>query len=194
MEAKDGWVSPGLERGVRQDTWPRVCGVIGRPDLKDNPAFGAPEARREHGQDLSAILSSWTVTQPKEEIYHLLQELRSVAGYVATVETSSPHGNWWHESFFRRSIMPLLARRSTPALLFASRGTPGGTVAPPYWASITGTSTAAASASAPRSLHACVGRGQSDRSPACIDVSTHDQNDRENRCRSQPWRGSVSWT
>ena len=86
VEAKDGWVSPGLERGVRQDTWPRVCDMIGRPDLKDNPAFSTPEARREHQQDLLAILSGWTATQPKEEIYHLLQELRSVAGYVATVE------------------------------------------------------------------------------------------------------------
>jgi CoA:oxalate CoA-transferase len=86
VEAQDGWVSPGLERGVRQDTWPRVCDMIGRPDLKDNPAFSTPEARREHQQDLLAILSGWTATQPKEEIYHLLQELRSVAGYVATVE------------------------------------------------------------------------------------------------------------
>jgi crotonobetainyl-CoA:carnitine CoA-transferase CaiB-like acyl-CoA transferase len=86
VQAKDGWVSPGLERGVRQDTWPRVCDLIGRPDLKDNPAFSTPEARREHQQDLLAMLSAWTATQPKEAIYHLLQELRSVAGYVATVE------------------------------------------------------------------------------------------------------------
>ena len=43
-----GWVSPGLERGVRQDTWARVCDLIGRPDLKDNPAFNTPESRREH--------------------------------------------------------------------------------------------------------------------------------------------------
>jgi CoA:oxalate CoA-transferase len=86
VEAKDGWVSPGLERGVRQDTWARVCELIGRPDLKENPAFSTPEARREHQQDLLAILSGWTATQPKEEIYHLFQELRSVAGYVATVD------------------------------------------------------------------------------------------------------------
>jgi crotonobetainyl-CoA:carnitine CoA-transferase CaiB-like acyl-CoA transferase len=86
VAAKDGWVSPGLERGVRQDTWARVCELIGRPDLKDSPAFNTPEARREHQQNLLAILGGWTVTQSKEQLYHLLQELRSVAGYVATVE------------------------------------------------------------------------------------------------------------
>jgi CoA:oxalate CoA-transferase len=86
VAAKDGWVSPGLERGVRQDTWARVCDLIGRPDLKDSPAFNTPEARREHQQDLLAILGGWTATQSKEEIYHLLQGLQSVAGYVATVE------------------------------------------------------------------------------------------------------------
>jgi CoA:oxalate CoA-transferase len=85
VRAQDGWVSPGLERGVRQDTWARVCELIGRPDLKDDPKFNTPEARREHQQDLLAILGAWTATRPKEEVYHILQELRSVAGYVATV-------------------------------------------------------------------------------------------------------------
>jgi CoA:oxalate CoA-transferase len=86
VRARDGWVSPGLERGVRQDTWPRVCDLIGRPGLKDDPLFNTPEARREHQQELLAILGAWIATKPKEEVYHILQELRSVAGYVATVE------------------------------------------------------------------------------------------------------------
>src|SRR5262245_33943453 len=106
VAAKDGWVSPGLERGVRQATWPRVCDMIGRPDLKDNPAFSTPEARREHQQDLLAILSGWTATQPKEEIYHLLQELRSVAGYVATVEDLLTARQLVARQFFQRIDHP----------------------------------------------------------------------------------------
>jgi crotonobetainyl-CoA:carnitine CoA-transferase CaiB-like acyl-CoA transferase len=31
VRAQDGWVQPGLERGVRADTWRRVCALIGRP-------------------------------------------------------------------------------------------------------------------------------------------------------------------
>ncbi|HSF29071.1 MAG TPA: CoA transferase [Candidatus Tectomicrobia bacterium] len=101
VRAQDGWVSPGLERGVRQDTWGRVCELIGRPELKDDPAFNTPEARREHQQDLLAILSTWTTTRPKEEIYHLLQELRSVAGYVATVEDLLASRQLLARQFFR---------------------------------------------------------------------------------------------
>jgi crotonobetainyl-CoA:carnitine CoA-transferase CaiB-like acyl-CoA transferase len=122
VEAKDGWVSPGLERGVRQDTWPRVCDMIGRPDLKDNPAFSTPEARREHQQDLLAILSGWTATQPKEEIYHLLQELRSVAGYVATVEDLFTSRQLMARQFFQAIDHPAAGKALYPGAPFRIQG------------------------------------------------------------------------
>ena len=85
VRAQDGWVHAGLERGVREDTWARVCALMGRPELADDPKFNTREARREHQQELLALISAWTATRPKEEIYHTLQGLRTVAGYVATV-------------------------------------------------------------------------------------------------------------
>jgi CoA:oxalate CoA-transferase len=122
VEAKDGWVSPGLERGVRQDTWPRVCDMIGRPDLKDHPAFSTPEARREHQQDLLTILGSWTATQPKEAIYHLLQELRSVAGYVATVEDLFSSRQLVAREFFQAIDHPTAGRALYPGAPFRIQG------------------------------------------------------------------------
>jgi crotonobetainyl-CoA:carnitine CoA-transferase CaiB-like acyl-CoA transferase len=101
VRARDGWVSPGLERGEREDTWPRVCALIGRPDLADDPSFKTREARREHQQALLAILSAWAATHAKEEIYHTLQELRSVAGYVATVEDLLASGQLSARAFFQ---------------------------------------------------------------------------------------------
>jgi crotonobetainyl-CoA:carnitine CoA-transferase CaiB-like acyl-CoA transferase len=85
VPAQDGWVHAGLERGVREDTWMRVCALMGRPELADNPKFNTREARREHQQELLTLISKWTATRPKAEIYHALQGLRTVAGYVATV-------------------------------------------------------------------------------------------------------------
>jgi CoA:oxalate CoA-transferase len=122
VEAKDGWVSPGLERGVRQDTWVRVCELIGRQDLKDNPAFNTPEARREHQQDLLAILSSWTATQPKEEIYHLFQELRSVAGYVATVDDLFTSRQLVARQFFQAVDHPATGKALYPGAPFTIQG------------------------------------------------------------------------
>jgi CoA:oxalate CoA-transferase len=120
--AKDGWVSPGLERGVRQDTWARVCDLIGRPDLKDDPAFNTPEVRREHQQDLLAILSGWTATQPKEEIYHLFQELRSVAGYVATVDDLFTSRQLVARQFFQTIDHPCAGEALYPGAPFRIQG------------------------------------------------------------------------
>src|SRR5262245_5564612 len=39
IRAQDGWVHPGLERGVREDTWARVCTLVGHPELADDPKF-----------------------------------------------------------------------------------------------------------------------------------------------------------
>jgi crotonobetainyl-CoA:carnitine CoA-transferase CaiB-like acyl-CoA transferase len=122
VRAKDGWVSPGLERGVRQDTWGRVCELIGRPELRDDPAFNTPEARREHQQELLAVLSAWTAAHPKEDIYHLLQELRSVAGYVATVEDLFASRQLAARRFFQAIEHPCAGTAMYPGALFGMEG------------------------------------------------------------------------
>jgi CoA:oxalate CoA-transferase len=120
--AQDGWVSPGLERGVRQDTWARVCELIGRPDLKDDPAFNTPEARREHQQDLLAILGAWTATRPKQEIYRIFQELRSVAGYVATVADLFMAEQLAARQFFQTIDHPCAGKAIYPGAPFRLQG------------------------------------------------------------------------
>jgi CoA:oxalate CoA-transferase len=122
VRAQDGWVSPGLERGVRQDTWPRVCDLIGRPDLKDNPLFNTPEGRREHQQDLLAMLGAWIATRPKEEVYHIFQELRSVAGYVATVEDLFTSRQLTARQFFQAIEHPYTGEGKYPGAPFGIQG------------------------------------------------------------------------
>jgi CoA:oxalate CoA-transferase len=124
VRARDGWVSPGLERGVRQDTWPRVCDLIGRPDLKDDPLFNTPEGRREHQQDLLAILGAWIATRPKEEVYHIFQELRSVAGYVATVEDLFTSRQLTARQFFQAIEHPYTGEGKYPGAPFGIQGNP----------------------------------------------------------------------
>ena len=86
VRAKDGWVSPGLESGVQQGTWPKVCELMGVPEFADDPRFTTQEGRRTNQQDLLKVIGDWAATKPKEEIYHTLQALRTITGYVATVE------------------------------------------------------------------------------------------------------------
>ena len=86
VQAQDGWVSPGLESGTPQGAWPKVCELMGVPELAEDPRFSTPEARRENQQEFREVVGRWASALPKEEIYHALQGMRTITGYVATVE------------------------------------------------------------------------------------------------------------
>ena len=101
VQAKDGWVSPGLDIGVQAGTWPKVCQLMGVPELTDDPRFSTPEGRRANPQELLGVVGEWAATKPKEEIYHTLQGLRTITGYVATVEDLLASRQFAHREFFR---------------------------------------------------------------------------------------------
>jgi crotonobetainyl-CoA:carnitine CoA-transferase CaiB-like acyl-CoA transferase len=122
VRAQDGWLHPGLERGVRDDTWSRVCALIGRPELTADAKFSTPEARREHQAELIAILEAWTTTRPKEEIYHTLQHLHSVAGYVATVADLYTSGQLAARDFFQTLAHPCAGTAQYPGAAFTMHG------------------------------------------------------------------------
>jgi crotonobetainyl-CoA:carnitine CoA-transferase CaiB-like acyl-CoA transferase len=122
VPAQDGWVHPGLERGAREDTWARVCALMGRPELADDPKFNSRDGRREHQAELLALLSEWTVTRPKEDIYHILQGLRTVAGYVATVADLQTSQQLLAREFFQLLDHPSAGPATYPGAPFTIRG------------------------------------------------------------------------
>jgi crotonobetainyl-CoA:carnitine CoA-transferase CaiB-like acyl-CoA transferase len=123
VPAQDGWVHPGLERGVRADTWARFCTLMGQPELAADPKFATPEARREHQQELLALIGAWTATRPKEELYHTLQELRTVAGYVATVADLFTSEQLLARQFFQTLDHPGVGPTQYPGAAFTIQGT-----------------------------------------------------------------------
>ena len=122
VRAQDGWVHHGLERGAREDTWTRVCALMGRPELAEDPRFNTRDARREHQAELLALLSEWTMTCPKEDIYHALQGLRSVAGYVATVADLRTSQQLLAREFFQLLDHPSAGPATYPGAPFTIRG------------------------------------------------------------------------
>ena len=107
VRAKDGWVSPGLESGVQQGTWPKICELMGVPELAEDDRFTTQEARRTNQQALLEVVGSWAATMPKEEIYHTLQSLRTITGYVATVEDLLVSKQYAEREFFRTLADPV---------------------------------------------------------------------------------------
>ncbi|MEC8857184.1 MAG: CoA transferase [Chloroflexota bacterium] len=107
VRAKDGWVSPGLESGVQLGTWPKVCELMGVPQFAEDTRFTTQEGRRTNQQDLLKVIGDWAATKPKEEIYHTLQALRTITGYVATVEDLLVAKQLVDRKFFRTLADPV---------------------------------------------------------------------------------------
>jgi crotonobetainyl-CoA:carnitine CoA-transferase CaiB-like acyl-CoA transferase len=124
VRARDGWVHPGLDRGIAEDTWARVCDLMGQPELADDPRFNTRDARRENQAELTAIISAWTAAHPKEDIYHTLQGLRTVAGYVATVEDLRTSEQLRARDFFQMIDHPSTGKGIYPGALFTLQDTP----------------------------------------------------------------------
>jgi CoA:oxalate CoA-transferase len=118
LEAKDGWVAVGVESGVSAETWPRLCDIMERPELADDPRFATTFARRDHREELKAVVSDWVRMQSKEEVYHLLQGLRSIAGYVATTADLYRSPQLVERDFFQMIDHPVAGPASYPGFPF----------------------------------------------------------------------------
>ena len=119
LPAQDGWASVGLEMGVAADIWPRICALIGRPELVDDPRFSTTFARRDNRQALNEVVSAWVRSQPKEEVYHRLQGMRTIAGYVATVVDLYRSEQLKARGFFQEIDHPVAGTAMYPGFPFA---------------------------------------------------------------------------
>jgi crotonobetainyl-CoA:carnitine CoA-transferase CaiB-like acyl-CoA transferase len=119
VEARDGWVSLGLEMGVAADIWPRFCELIDRPDLAEDERFATAPARRENRDAFNEVVEDWVHGQSKEEVYHRLQAMRTIAGYVATVEDLFANAHLQSRGFFREIDHPATGPLLYPGLPFA---------------------------------------------------------------------------
>jgi crotonobetainyl-CoA:carnitine CoA-transferase CaiB-like acyl-CoA transferase len=132
VPAKDGWVSPGLETGVREDIWGQVCQLMGVPELAQDPNFNTREARREHQKEVLEVVGRWAASQPKEEIYHTLQGMRTIAGYVATAEDLFASAQLQSRQFFQPVDDPRARETLYPGAPFGIGDVPWRQAAAPY--------------------------------------------------------------
>jgi crotonobetainyl-CoA:carnitine CoA-transferase CaiB-like acyl-CoA transferase len=69
FEAKDGWFVLGA---AKQKFWERLCDVIGRPELNDDPRFATIASRSEHRDELLEILVAIFRTRTVQDWLDLL--------------------------------------------------------------------------------------------------------------------------
>ncbi len=122
LRARDGWVNHGLRMGVRGDTWKRVTELMGRPELAEDPRFGTTQARSQHEEELDSLVGEWVASQPKEKVYHTLQGMSTIAGYVATVEDLLRSGQLADRRFFQEVEHPVAGKGQYPGPPFEMNG------------------------------------------------------------------------
>lgn len=69
FEAKDGWF---VLAAAKEKFWERLCEVLERPDLREDPRFATMAARREHRDELLPILAGIFRTRTVQEWLDLL--------------------------------------------------------------------------------------------------------------------------
>ncbi|WP_202377355.1 CaiB/BaiF CoA transferase family protein [Mycobacterium paraintracellulare] len=91
FKSKDGqW----LIVAANQDTvFRRLCTVIGRPELADDPRFANHSARGQHQDDIEHIVAEWVKSRSAAEVIRVLEGAGVVVGpvYTAADVVADPH-------------------------------------------------------------------------------------------------------
>ena len=69
----------------QDDLFRRLCGVLGRDELADDPRFATHKARGQNQVEIEEIVSAWTAERDAEEIDRALGAAGVVCGPVYTV-------------------------------------------------------------------------------------------------------------
>ena len=82
-QGPDQWVAIAVRD---QTDWLSLCQAIGRPELATDPRFTDPIDRRQHQEELDAIIGRWTADQTSFQVTEALQAVGVPAGAVLTAK------------------------------------------------------------------------------------------------------------
>jgi crotonobetainyl-CoA:carnitine CoA-transferase CaiB-like acyl-CoA transferase len=95
--------------------WTRLCNVIGREDLINDPRFATPALRVKNDAELDPIISAWAKTRTKFEVMKLVGGASIPAGAVLdTMELQND------KSFEERGIMQVMEHKDYPGFKMSS--------------------------------------------------------------------------
>jgi len=77
----DRWIAVAVEDDA---AWGRLAALLGRPELGTDPRYATLTARKQHEDELEALLTSWTSEHSPEEATATLQAAGIAAFTVAT--------------------------------------------------------------------------------------------------------------
>lgn len=69
VPAKDGVIALGAPH---RSQWVKLCTIMGRPELIDDPRFATDDGRWRHRDEVYAIVNAWTARHTRAELVDLL--------------------------------------------------------------------------------------------------------------------------
>lgn len=108
--AKDGYCGICVARD-----WEPFKQVLEMPELDDSK-FASTQSRDENGDELTALVLSWTMDHPKKEIYYLLQEAGIAAGMAVTIGDLFEDKQLKSRDFFAEIDHPVAGKFAYPTL------------------------------------------------------------------------------
>ena len=94
----------------------RVCSMIEREDLMDDPRFNTPEGRRDPAniEEISALVISWLYSQSKLDVWETAQQKRVLSGVVNTTEDLLKDEHFWERGMWARMQHPVMGEMTMP--------------------------------------------------------------------------------
>jgi crotonobetainyl-CoA:carnitine CoA-transferase CaiB-like acyl-CoA transferase len=123
-----------MQIGGSSAMWPRMCELIQRPDLLDDPRFASPQARREYWDELLEILADWfkRFDSPAQAV-DALSAARLPGVPMLMPEEVIEHPHLAHRGLFQTVPHPVSGDARVTAQPFQLDGTPVGPTGPvPY--------------------------------------------------------------
>ena len=106
--------------------WPRICQMIDRSDLADDPGFCTPEGQREpeNLERFSVIWYPWIAEHTKLEIIEAGQAAGVLCGPVNTSEDLVKDPHWSARGFWAEIDHPVTGKLTYPGAPFKMKDTP----------------------------------------------------------------------
>ncbi len=134
FQSKDGdWM---MISAIGDFIWKRLCQIIEREDLLDDPRFSDDISRYENREPLFEIVSKWTGQRTYKEITETLEKARVPHGRVNNIAEFYEDPHAWAQEMIVNIEYPELGNVPLPGVPIKFSKTPGtlDKAAPPYGA------------------------------------------------------------
>ena len=102
----------------------RLCAVIDRPELADDPRFATHFARGEHQEEIEAIVAEWAAARPAEEIDRVLNEAGVICGPINTIADIFEDPQFKARDMLLKHVDPEFGEYIGPGIVPKFSGTP----------------------------------------------------------------------